>query len=120
VDFPTDFSFDGLKPKDLNIQGLKPKKRELTGTKMIFKPISPVFIPKLYKDPINQGCQNWIDRSDRSNRELDLDSIRLVLKTIPPANQKKTAKTRSEPVTQPVHRSALFFLTNIKILKKNS
>jgi hypothetical protein len=22
VDFPTDFSFEGLKPKDLNIQGL--------------------------------------------------------------------------------------------------
>jgi hypothetical protein len=48
MDFPADFSFEGLKPKDLNIQGLicnnkkiqrlKPNNCKLTGTKMMIKP----------------------------------------------------------------------------------
>jgi hypothetical protein len=47
ADFPTDFSFKGLKANNLNIQGLicikkkiqglKPKNRELIGTKKMIK-----------------------------------------------------------------------------------
>jgi hypothetical protein len=37
-----------------------------------------------------QGCQNRTGRSDRSYREPDLNPVRLVRKTVPRGNWKKT------------------------------